>query len=128
MNNYVPCGRNGLVACSRGSTAVEFAILAPVIFALLVGTITLCIALGAQTSMQTAVEGAARCYSVNSLTCGSPAAAQIYAQQHYQGEGSPTFTASLQSCGHQVSASLNAQLTGVVMNRTIPLTATACYP
>lgn len=128
MSHCVPFGRNRLVACSRGTTAVEFAILAPVIFALLIGTVTLCIALGSQTSLQTAVEGAARCYSVNSSTCGSPAAAQNYARQQYQGEGSPTFTASLQSCGHQVSASLSAQLTAVVINRTIPLTATACYP
>ena len=128
MSNSTSLPKVPFIACRRGTTAVEFAILAPVILALLAGSITLCIALGSLTGMQTAVEAAARCYAVNSTTCGSASAAQTYARQQYKGEGSPTFTASLQSCGHQVSASLSARLTGVVTNLSLPLTATACQP
>ena len=48
-------------ANSRGTTAVEFGIIAPVVITLFVGTLYLCMALFIVGSLQFAVEDAARC-------------------------------------------------------------------
>ncbi len=102
----------------------------------LIGTISASLAVFTEASLHYAVEGAARCYSVNSGTCPSTATTQSYAKTLYLGTGSPTFTASLSSTtcgnatnpGHQVSATLNVVLNAGMAQWKIPLSATACFP
>jgi Flp pilus assembly protein TadG len=53
----------------QGTTAVEFAIVAPVLIALLVGTIALCVGLFLIGSLHYAVEEGARCASVKTTIC-----------------------------------------------------------
>jgi hypothetical protein len=99
------------------------------------------LAIYATASMHFAVEGAARCYSVNASQCGSatttPSPLTVsYAQNHYLGPGSPTFTASLSNAcgnptnqGHQVNATLKNVVPGTyVAPLNITLSATACFP
>ncbi len=86
--------------------AAEFAVLFPALVGTLLGIIWASLLAYSAASLHYAVEGAARCYSVESR-CASASAAQSYAQSRYYGANVPTFTASTSSCGHQVSATVN---------------------
>jgi hypothetical protein len=68
-----------------GATAVEFALIAPALVTVVVGTFYLCMALYLVASMHFAVEDGARCASVNSTTCGSAGAIVTYTQSRYFG-------------------------------------------
>src|SRR5208337_2154120 len=102
--------------CVRGATAVEFALVMPAFLALVLGGLSVCVLLYSNVSLQDAVEQGARCFSVNTATCGSASAAQTYAQGFYYGIGAPTYTASTPACGHQVAATLTLQLAAVLTN------------
>jgi hypothetical protein len=113
----------------RGTSAVEFAIVAPVFIALLVGTFYLCICLLLIGSLHYAVEEGARCASVKTSICTDAGTIVAYAQNHYFGpSGSLTFSYAAAPCGNSVSASINYALNLGLKTITIPITATACYP
>jgi Flp pilus assembly protein TadG len=114
--------------CVNGVAAVEFALVLPALAALIVGGIYAGLAVYSATGLQSAVEQAARCYSVNGTLCDSASATQTYAKSQYRGISTPTFTASIQSCGHQVAATVTIPLTAVMVNFDVPLSATACFP
>jgi Flp pilus assembly protein TadG len=123
--------RPSLVSCVSGTTAVEFAIVLPLLLTLLLGIMSASLAVYTASSLHDAVEGAARFYSVSSVNasqCGSATTAQSYAETLYLGTGSPIFTASTPSCGCQVNATLNVVLGTGMAQWTIPLSATACFP
>jgi hypothetical protein len=94
-----------LVKSDRGSTAVEVAPVLPIRI-LVVGTLSACLLVFSNASLHFATEHGARCYSVNSSQCGSVSAAQTYAKSLYAGMGTPTFTATTPSCGHQITGSV----------------------
>jgi Flp pilus assembly protein TadG len=116
------------LACDQGATAVEFALVAPAFLALVLGGLSLCVLLYSNVSLQDAAEQGARCFSVDTSTCGSASAAQTYAKGFYYGVGAPTFTASTPACGHQVAATVTLELAAVLTNLSVPLTASACFP
>jgi Flp pilus assembly protein TadG len=118
----------GLTLCERGTAAVEFALVLPALVMLLVGGLYTGLLMYSVAGLHSAVEQAARCYSVDASQCGSAAAAQAYAQNHYYGVSSPTFIASTAPCGHQVSATLAFVLDAGMTRWSVPLTATACFP
>lgn len=120
--------RPSLVSCAGGTTAVEFAMVLPPFIMLMIGIMSASVVVYTAASMHYAVEGAARCYSVNVSQCGSTTTTQTYAKNIYRGLSSPTFTASTPSCGHQVNATLNVVLRAGMAQWTIPLSATACFP
>jgi Flp pilus assembly pilin Flp len=124
--------RNRLKSLRRdqqGTTAVEFAIVAPVFIALLIGTLALCIALFLIGSLHFAVEDAARCHSVKTAICADAATTVAYAQSHYYGPNvSPTFTYAAAACGSSVSASISYSMNVGFRTLTIPISATACFP
>jgi len=122
--------RTSLVSCVRGTTAVEFAMVLPPFLMLLLGIMSASVVVYTAASLHDAVEGAARCYSVNASQCSNATTTQSYAQNLYLGTGSPTFTASLiqPGCGHQVNATLNVVLGTGMAQWNIPLSATACFP
>jgi Flp pilus assembly protein TadG len=107
---------------------VEFALVLPALAMLVVGGLYTGLLMYSAAGLHSAVEQAARCYSVNVGQCNSATAAQTYAQNSYYGINAPTFTASLQTCGHQVSATLSFVLDAAVASFNVPLTATACFP
>jgi Flp pilus assembly protein TadG len=128
--------RNRLKSLRRdqqGTTAVEFAIVAPVFIALLIGTLALCVAFFLVGSLHFAVEDGARCASVKAAcqVNGVPdaTATQTYTQNHYFGPNvSPTFTYAAAACGNSVSASISYTMNVGFRAITIPISATACFP
>jgi len=111
-----------------GATAVEFALIAPALVTVVVGTFYLCMAIYLVASMHFAVEDGARCASVNSTTCGSASAVVTYTQSRYFGPNTPTFTYAAAACGNSVSASLTYVANLGVTSVSVPIKATACYP
>ena len=114
--------------CQSGATIVEFALIAPALMALVVGGLYTALMMYSAAGLHSAVEDAARCYSVNANVCGSSAAAQTYAQSRYFGIDTPTFTATQAGCGHRVNATLTIAFSAVVTEVKVPLSATACFP
>jgi Flp pilus assembly protein TadG len=114
--------------CERGGPAVEFGLLLPAFASLIVGTLYAGLAVYSAAGLHSAVEQAARCYSVNATTCGSASATVTYAQTQYHGINSPSFTATTASCGHQVSGTVTVGLNDAFATLSIPLSATACFP
>jgi len=118
----------------QGTTAVEFAIVAPVFIALLIGTIALSVGLFLIGSLHYAVEEGARCASVKTACAdatGKPdaTATVTYTKNHYFGpDVSPTFTYAAAACGNSVSASISYSMNVGFRTLVIPISATACFP
>jgi Flp pilus assembly protein TadG len=118
-----------LLVSETGTTALEFAIVAPVFLSFLIGTIMLCVGLFLIGSLHYAVEDAARCASVKTTICSNAAKTIAYAQSRYFGPNlSPTFTYAAAACGNSVSASMNYSMNVFYRTYTIPISATACFP
>jgi Flp pilus assembly protein TadG len=112
-----------------GTTAVEFAIIAPVFILLILGTIALCFALFLVGSLHFAVEDGARCASVKTTICTDATSTIAYAQSRYLGPNvSPTFTYASTACGNSVSASVSYSMDIGFKTFVIPISATACFP
>jgi len=113
----------------QGTTAVEFAIVAPVFIMLLIGTMAFCVALFLIGSLHFAVEDGARCASVKTTICSDSATTVAYTQSRYFGpDVSPTFTYATAACGNSVSASISYSMDVGFRTFTIPISATACFP
>jgi Flp pilus assembly protein TadG len=113
----------------RGTTAVEFAIIAPVFILLLIGTIAVCFALFLVGSLHFAVEDGARCASVKTTICADAATTVAYTQSRYLGPNvAPTFTYAAASCGNSVTGSITYTMDVGLKQFVIPITATACFP
>jgi Flp pilus assembly protein TadG len=112
----------------RGTSAVEFAIVSPVFIAFVVGILGLCLCLLLVGSLHYAVEESARCASIKTTVCKDASTTIAYAQSHYFGPSTPTFTYSTPACGKSVTASINYAAQLGLKQFTIPVTATACYP
>jgi Flp pilus assembly pilin Flp len=121
----------------QGTTAVEFGIIAPVLIALLVGTMGLSVALYLIGSLHFAVEDGARCASVKAACqvngVADAALTQAYTQSRYFGPHgvTPTFTYAAGTCGtnsNSVSASLTYSVNVLFKTLVIPISATACFP
>ncbi|WP_425905578.1 TadE/TadG family type IV pilus assembly protein [Nitrobacter sp. TKz-YC02] len=112
-----------------GTTAVEFAIIAPVFILLLLGTIGLCLALFLIGSLHYAVEDGARCASVKTTICSDSATTIAYTQSHYLGPNiSPTFTYASAGCGNSVTGSVTYSMNIGFKTFVFPISATACFP
>ncbi|MFY9838649.1 MAG: TadE family protein [Xanthobacteraceae bacterium] len=120
--------KNSFLTGDSGSTAVEFGLVLPGLAMLIVGTLYAGLVMYSIAGLHTAVEEGARCYSVNSGSCGSASEAQTYAQNHYYGLNKPAFSASTPACGHQVAGTVSVILSAGIARWTIPLSAQACYP
>jgi Flp pilus assembly protein TadG len=115
----------------EGTTAMEFALIAPALILILFGTVEFGRLLWTQAALHFAVEEAARCASVTPGVCGTSAQITAYAASSVSplGIASTAFTSTSPSCGHQVSAAFNYQfvVTGL-FPFTPTLTAQACFP
>ena len=113
----------------RGTTAIEFAIIAPLVIMLSVGIMSLSLMLFAIGSMYFAVEDAARCASARPTVCSSAATTVAYAQSRYSGVlATPVFTYATAACGYQVSASVTYTFDVGTYQQSVPLSATSCFP
>ncbi len=124
----------GLAGDRRGVTTLEVAIVFPVFILMVLGVLDFSRALWLQGALQSAVEQAARCAAVDTVTCGSATQIESYAAGKVAGFAMPAsvFTATAAACGQQVSASY--PFTFIPSNmppfNTISLTLTAqsCRP
>lgn len=114
----------------QGTSALEFALTAPVFFLFLFGIIEFGLLFWTQIGLQHGTEMAARCATVNSTLCPSSNAITSYAAQEAFGLSLPTqtFTYSTPACGNQVSASYVFQFPEVLNLSPVTLTARACFP
>jgi Flp pilus assembly protein TadG len=115
---------------SRGTSAIEFAILAPVFIGMMIGTLYMCMLLFVVGSLHYAVEEAARCSSVKTTVCSDSATTLAYARSHFNGASilTPSFVYSTPSCGHSVTASANYIFDFGLTRTTVPISAAACFP
>jgi Flp pilus assembly protein TadG len=113
----------------QGTTAVEFAIVAPVFIAMLLGTLALCVALFLIGSLHFAVEDVARCASVKTTICSDAASTVAYTQSRYFGPNvSPNFVYAATACGNSVTGSISYSMDVGFRTFVIPISATACFP
>jgi Flp pilus assembly protein TadG len=113
-----------------GATAVEFAMLAPLFFAMAFGVIDAGRLVWTQMSLEHAVEAAARCASLQSASCSSASLVQTYAASQAPGLGLPSsaFTYSSATCGAQVSATYIYYYLSSAFPGHSTLTAQYCMP
>ena len=114
----------------RGTTAVEFAIVGPVLVMLIIGVFYVGLLLFSLGSMHFAVEDAARCASVKTAVCTSHTTTEAYALDQFFASSvlTPTFVSTNASCGHRVTATASFDLNIGTDGFTVPLTAAACFP
>jgi Flp pilus assembly protein TadG len=128
-----PIGKQtvGLLKAREGTTAVETAIVLPAFLLLLLGLIECGILFWTQSSLQFAVEAAARCAVVNSTLCGNTSAIQSYAASQVTGltVASSSFSVGQPSCGYLVSISYPFSFVDPnLFPWSIMLNAQSCHP
>lgn len=114
----------------RGTAAIEFALVLPVLLLFTLGLIDVGRLLWTQTTLDRAVLAAARCAAINATTCGTTAHIQSYAVTQAYGLSitSSAFTVT-SGTGHIcVSASRTYHLIIPWAGDTLNLSANACYP
>jgi Flp pilus assembly protein TadG len=112
------------------ASAVEFAMVVPVFFALTIGALNLCILLYINSTLHYAVDDAARCMSVKTTVCDTVGHTQTHAAATFNFPSlSPSFTpAFAQACGNQVTGSATYRLNAVVTSLNLNLSAKSCFP
>jgi Flp pilus assembly protein TadG len=117
------------MADEAGTAAVEFAMVLPAFAVLIVGGVWTAQLMFETSSLHYAVEAAARCAAVNSVTCSSTTAIQTYAASKYYGPSypAPTFVSTTGACGQAVTGTVTYVLNTGVTSISIPLSATACF-
>jgi Flp pilus assembly protein TadG len=121
------CVRSG----ERGAAAVEFAMVLPILLLCVLGLIEFARAIWTQATLDYAVQAAARCAAVDTITCGTTAQTQQYAVTKAPGLALPaaTFMVTTQACGAQVTASLAFDfLVPALLPYSATLSAHACFP
>jgi Flp pilus assembly protein TadG len=117
----------------RGAAAVEFAIILPILLLCVLGLIEFARAIWTQTTLDYAVQAAARCAAVDSVACGTDVAIQNYAAGKAPGlsftDPTSTFGVTRPACGVKVTVSLPFEfLLPALLPYSQMLHATACYP
>ena len=115
----------------RGAVALEFALVLPALLLVLLGAMDVGRLLWTQTTLDRAVEAAARCASINTSVCGTNSAVQTYAAGQAFGLviAAAAFTVTTPSCGVMVTATMPFVLIiPWIATSNITLGANACYP
>jgi Flp pilus assembly protein TadG len=115
----------------RGASAIEFAMVAPLFFALVFGVVEGGLLLWTQLGLQHGSQVAARCASLNPTACGTTSDIQNYAAQQAYGlaVSASTFAFTPAACGSQVSANYAYTFfSGYFGTPSLTLNAQSCYP
>ncbi|MBC2666286.1 pilus assembly protein [Novosphingobium flavum] len=114
----------------RGSGAVEFALVAPVVILMIFAGIGGGVLAYATVSLQRATEVAARCMSMDRADLCTAANIATYGTAAYGGPSlsSMTFTAAKVACGYRISGSGTFSLFPGLSFFSVNLHANACYP
>ena len=130
-------GRAGLPGSQRGSVAVEYAIVLPVLLLFVLGIMDTGRLIWTYATLNRAAEAAARCASVDTATCGTVAQIQSYAVTQAYGLtiAAAAFTPTTVACGSRVAATYTFQFvipwigsSPYGQSNSTALSATACYP
>lgn len=116
---------------NRGTTAIEFALIAPTLFLMLFGCMEFGRMVWTEGALNFAVQEAARCASVTPSTCGTASQITTYAANEISPNYIPAtaFTSTTANCGHQVNASFVYPFVMInLFPSTVTLTAMACLP
>lgn len=117
---------------SEGSVMVEFGLVLPVFLLMVFGVFESGRLFWTQSTLQFAVQEAARCASVNATTCGSTSAIKDYAASKASeiGVAASSFTVTSVTCGNKVQIDWPFSFgTGDIFPySTITLSAESCYP
>lgn len=116
-------GTERLLRDERGATAIEFAMIAPVFLALVLGIFHLSLVSFTIANLNYAVEKSARCEAIAS---GCPAIATYY----YAPAPAPVFAPpdKTAACGTLVTGTMTYPLNVLIYQTSIPLSASACFP
>ncbi|HYC13069.1 MAG TPA: TadE family protein [Stellaceae bacterium] len=113
----------------RGATAAEFAAILPAFIAITLGIMEFGRLMWTKSALNYAVEEAARCAAINTSTCGTQSQVQSFAASHSgQTFAASVFALSTPACGTQVSASYPFQFIVPLVNFSVTLQASYCYP
>lgn len=113
----------------RAASAAEFVLVLPLLILLTIGTINLGLMMYVYSTLNFAVEDAARCASVKTTVCTDAGTLQAYAEARYRGPADGlTFALTTEACGSRVVGSVDYDFTTGLTSTTIPLSASACYP
>lgn len=119
----------GFLRSDSGSSAVEFALISPVLMMLLFGILETSRAFWIQGALSYSVDQAARCAAVDNTNCGTTTQVKTFAATHSGFAFDPAvFTVSNPACGRLVTASFPFQLSVPYIATSLTLTARACYP
>jgi Flp pilus assembly protein TadG len=117
---------------SDGNAVVEAAFLLPVFLSFILGVVEVGRLFWTQSTLQFAVQEAARCASIDTAICGSTSAIQAYAVSKATNlnVAASAFSVTTSSCGNMVQISrpfdfIAADLFPVA---SITLSAQSCYP
>ena len=117
------------LADRAGATAVEFAILGPLVLVVLIGVIEFGRMLWIENALQYAVAQTARCVTIDTSVCGSLRETQDFAATS-SGVSFPTsiFLVGPAICGNKVQASYAFTFVTGLFPYSITLDAESCYP
>ncbi len=116
---------------SSGAVLIEYALLLPALLLFVLGIMDVGRLIWTQTTLNRAVEAAARCGAIDTKNCSTLTQIQNYAVTQAFGLTitASAFTASAAGCGAQVVASFPfVFVTPFIAPGAITLAATACYP
>ncbi|ANY82580.1 hypothetical protein BB934_30360 (plasmid) [Microvirga ossetica] len=116
------CRTRALSSDERGATAIEFALIAPVFLAMVLGIFHLSLLGFTVANLHYAVEKKARCDAISAVC---PDASTYY----YAPDPEPVFTINKgTACGTSVNATVTYELNVLIYQKSIPLSAAACFP
>jgi len=111
-----------------GASAAEFALVAPVFFALTIGAINLCIVLYMNSRLQFSVDDAARCAALAYNPCDPVARATSDFGFASLTPSFPPPTALTTDCqGTKMTGSVTYTLNAVVTTIAVPISASSCF-
>lgn len=117
---------------SDGNAAVEAAFLLPIFLSFILGVVEVGRLFWTQSTLQFAVQEAARCASIDTAVCGSASAIQAYAVSKATNLSvvASAFSVTTPSCGNmvQISQPFNFVAADLFPVASITLSAWSCYP
>jgi Flp pilus assembly protein TadG len=124
-------GLRALRASERAASAVEFALVVPMLVTFLFGIFEFGRAIWTQSLLDYAVEEASRCATVNATSCGTAALTTTYAANDTAPLNIPAsaFSLTVASCGNLVQASYAFTfIASGLFPYHITLTSQSCFP
>lgn len=127
--------RRCFISSEDGASSAEFALVVVPFVSIFMAVLGFGIMLWTSAALRYAVEDAARCAAVKTAVCTDAAATENYALSRYEGPAlSPAFHYFQKNCtgssspGNRVIGEVQFALNTGLINFSLPLTATACFP